>query len=112
MQPVMMLIFNLTAVAIVWFGASQIANNSLQIGNLLAFMQYAMQAIFAFLMISIVFVMAPRAFISANRVVEVLETKTSIRDPEHPVPLPEDGRGSLVFEDVSFTFPGAEAPAL
>lgn len=112
MQPVMMLIFNLTAVAIVWFGASQIANNSLQIGNLLAFMQYAMQAIFAFLMISIVFVMAPRAFISANRVVEVLETKTSIRDPEHPVPLPEDGRGSLVFDDVSFTFPGAEAPAL
>jgi ATP-binding cassette subfamily B protein len=112
MQPVMVLIFNLTSVAVVWFGASQIASESLQIGNLLAFMQYAMQAIFAFLLISIVFVMAPRAFISANRVVEVLETKTTIHDPEHPISPADDGRGSLVFDDVTFTFPGAEEPAL
>ncbi len=112
MQPVMMLIFNLTSVAVVWFGASQVANNSLQIGNLLAFMQYAMQAIFAFLLISIVFIMAPRAFVSANRVVEVLETKTTIHDPEQPVSPPSDGRGSLVFDNVTFAFPEAEEPAL
>lgn len=111
LQPAMLLVFNLTSVAIVWFGAHRIDEGTLQIGDMLAFMQYAMQAIFAFLMISFVFIMVPRAAVSARRVAEVLETETSIDDPAEPVDLPEDP-GSLVFDDVSFAFPGAEDPVL
>ncbi|MEZ4564874.1 MAG: ABC transporter ATP-binding protein [Thermomicrobiales bacterium] len=112
MQPAMILILNLTSVAIVWVGASQIASGDLQIGDLLAYLQYAMQAIFAFLMISFIFVMAPRAAISADRVVEVLETVSTIHDPAQPIASAAEGRGSLVFDHVTFTYPGAEAPVL
>jgi ATP-binding cassette subfamily B multidrug efflux pump len=110
LQPAMMLILNLTSLAIVWVGASWIASGALQIGNMLAFMQYAMQAIFAFLMISILFIMVPRAAVSGDRVLEVLETPITIRDPEQPVR--DAPRGALVFDDVSFTYPGAEIPVL
>jgi ATP-binding cassette subfamily B protein len=112
MQPIMFLILNLTSVAIIWIGASRIDSGSLQIGDMLAFMQYAMQAIFAFLMISIVFIMAPRAFVSANRVVEILETDISIKDPVQPTAPPADQIGTLVFENVTFAYPGADSPAI
>ena len=110
LHPAMLLILNLTSLAIVWVGASWIARGALQIGDMLAFMQYAMQAIFAFLMISILFIMVPRAAVSGDRVLEVLETPITIRDPEQP--LSGAQRGALVFDDVSFTYPGAEIPVL
>ena len=112
MQPSMLLILNVTSVAIVWVGASKIDTGALQIGDMLAFIQFAMQSIFAFLMISIVFIMAPRAAVSANRVVEVLETTVTITDPERPVASTKGGHGSLVFDDVTFAYPGAEVPVL
>ena len=111
MQPAMMLILNLTSVAIVWIGARQIDGGSLQIGDMLAFMQYAMQAIFAFLMISIIFIMVPRASVSAQRVAEVLDTEGTIKDPTRPVKAAK-GRGLVEFKDVSFQYAGAEEPVL
>jgi ATP-binding cassette subfamily B protein len=111
MQPVLLLIFNLTSVAVVWVGAQRISAGALQIGDMLAFLQYAMQAIFAFLLISMIFVMAPRAAVSARRVVEVLDTEASIRDPEQPRAVPDRG-GMVEFRDVTFIYPGAEEPAL
>ncbi len=112
MQPAMFLILNLTSVAIIWIGASKIDSGDLQIGNLIAFMQYAMQVIFAFLLISFVFIMVPRASVSANRVIEVVDTKISIRDPESPVQIAADAPRLLRFEDVTFSYPDAELPVL
>lgn len=111
MQPVLLLILNLTSVLVVWVGAHRIDDGTLQIGDMLAFMQYAMQAIFAFLLISFIFVMVPRAAVSARRVVEVLNTEPSIRNPEHPQEVPDRG-GMVEFRDVTFAYPGAEEPAL
>jgi ATP-binding cassette, subfamily B, multidrug efflux pump len=112
LQPSMMLILNLTSVAIVWFGAHLVDDGSLLVGNMMAFMQYAMQAIFAFLMISIVFIFVPRAAVSANRVAEVLQTEIAISDPLVPAEVDESAPKSLVFDDVTFAFPGAEEPVL
>ncbi len=112
LQPMMLLILNLTLVAIVWVGASKVDSGNLAIGEMLAYMQYSMQAIFAFLMISIIFIMVPRASVSANRVAEVLNTPISITDPESPAEQVADGRGELVFDHVSFSYPGAEIPVL
>lgn len=111
MQPMMLLVLNLTSVAIVWVGAHEIDAGTLQIGDMLAFMQYATQAIFAFLMISMIFMMVPRAAASARRVGEVLDTQPSIRDPEHPREVPDRG-GTVEFRDVTFAYPGAEEPVL
>lgn len=111
MQPVMLLILNITSIAVVWVGAHRIDDGSLLIGDMLAFLQYAMQAIFAFLMISMIFIMVPRAAVSARRVVEVLNTEPSIRDPDAPQAVPDHG-GMVEFRDVTFTYPGAEAPVL
>lgn len=111
LQPVLLLILNLTSVAVVWVGARRIDAGTLQIGDMLAFLQYAMQAIFAFLLISFIFVMVPRAAVSARRVIEVLDTEPSIREPERPVAVPHRG-GMVEFQDVTFIYPGAEEPAL
>lgn len=111
MQPFMMLIFNLTAITIVWVGAHAIDAGSLQIGDMLAFMQYASQAIFAFLMISMIFIMVPRAAVSIRRVAEVLDTESTIDDPEHPEAAPLHG-GTVEFRDVTFAYPGSEEPVL
>jgi ATP-binding cassette subfamily B multidrug efflux pump len=111
MQPAMMLILNLTSIAVVWVGAQQINTGSLQIGDMLAFMQYAMQAIFAFLMISIIFIMVPRASVSAERVAEVLDTEATIKDPKRPATAPL-GKGLVEFKDVTFGYAGAEEPVL
>ena len=112
MQPVMMLILNLTSVMIVWVGAHLINTGGLEIGNMVAFMQYAMQVIFAFLMTSIVFIMVPRASVSAGRVSEVIETEPTIKDPEKPVSIKDIKGGIIEFKDVTFCYPGADTPVL
>lgn len=111
LQPSMMLIMNFTMIGIVWIGAQQIDADKLQIGNMLAFMQYAMQAIFAFLMISIVFIMVPRASVSAKRIAEVLQTESTIKDPEQPLTNSQHN-GQVEFKNVGFNYNGAEEPVL
>jgi ATP-binding cassette subfamily B protein len=111
MQPAMLLILNFTSIGIIWVGAHKVDAGSLQIGDMIAFMQYASQAIFAFIMISFIFVMVPRAAVSAKRVAEVLATEPTIHEPEQPVQV-ERGGGAVEFRDVTFAYPGAEAPVL
>lgn len=112
MQPAMMLIMNLTTVAIVWFGGIRVAQSSMQIGDMMAFIQYAMQIMFSFVMVAVMFVMVPRAQASAERINEVLLMEPEILDPEEEKPLPGGTRGSIRFENVSFRYPGAEEPAI
>ena len=112
LQPLMMLLMNTSLIAIVWFGAHAVSDNSIEIGNVLAFMQYATQVIMSFLMISIVFIMIPRASVSARRVGDVIETIPSIRDPEHPVAPAKNGNGKVEFHDVTFSYPDADSPVL
>jgi ATP-binding cassette subfamily B protein len=112
MQPMMMLIFNLTAVLIVWAGARLIGSGNLAVGDMIAFMQYSMQVIMAFLMISIIFIMIPRASVSANRVMEVIETEPIIKDPKTPADLTDKHQGVVEFKDVTFNYPGADKPVL
>ena len=112
MQPVMMLILNLTSVLIVWVGAHLINAGGLDIGNMIAFMQYAMQVIMAFLMISIIFIMVPRASVSALRVNEVIETEPIIKDPGEPVVAKNFHGGVIEFKNVTFRYPGADTPVL
>lgn len=112
MEPVMMLVMNLASVAVVWYGALAISDGRLAIGNMMAFLQYALQVIMSFLMISMVFIMAPRAAVSVRRVAEVLDTKPSITDPAEPQPLAPGGMGRIEFRDVTFAYPGANEPVL
>ncbi len=111
LQPVMMLIMDFMMIAIVWFGARQIALGSFQIGSLLAFLQYSMQAVFAFLMISIIFIAIPRASVSDDIIIEILETDVQIKDPIKPVKVPKRG-GKVEFKNVTFAYPGALEPVL
>lgn len=111
LMPLLMLVMNLTTVAILWFGASLINSGSMQVGSLIAFTQYAMQIMFAFLMVSMMFVMIPRAAASADRINDVLATVPHIKDPEHPK-RPGESRGFIEFKNVSFSYPGAEQPAI
>lgn len=112
MMPAMMLIMNLTGVLIVYNGGQGVAAGVIQVGDMMAFIQYTMQIIMAFLMISMVSVMLPRAQVSAQRIREVLETEPAIHDPRDPQPLREAKRGVVEFEDVSFRYPGAEEDVL
>lgn len=112
LQPFMMLVMNISLVAIVWFGAHLISDGLMEIGNMTAFMQYASQVLMSFLMISVMFIMIPRASVSARRINEVLVTDLSINDPEHPVELPKNGYGRVEFCDVTFAYPDADAPIL
>lgn len=111
-EPVMTLVMSVSTVAVVWFGAVAISNGDLEIGNMLAFMQYAMQVIISFLMISIVFIMAPRAAVSVKRVSEVLNIQPSIGDPKQAKPLSQNGAGRIEFKDVTFSYPDADLPVL
>jgi ATP-binding cassette subfamily B multidrug efflux pump len=109
--PVMTLVLNLSTVAILWFGALRIDAGQMQFGALFAFLQYSLQILFAFLMLSFLFIMLPRAAASATRINAVLRMKPEIRDAKQPQPAP--ARSGLVeFEDVTFSYPGAEEPAL
>jgi len=110
--PAMMLIMNLVSVLTIWIGAHQIAESTLQIGDMMAFMQYAMLIIMAFLMLSMMFIMVPRASVSAQRIAEVLSTPLSIKDPENPRKLPRQKGRVLEFKDVSFRYDGAEEDVL
>jgi len=111
-MPVMMLIMNGTTLLIVWVGAHEIANSSMQVGDMMAFMQYAIQIIMSFLMLSMMFIMIPRASVSAGRISEVLETKETILDPVAPVMLNSNGKGIVKYENVSFKYPGADEAML
>jgi len=111
LMPVMMLVLNVSSVAILWFGAIRINNGDMQIGALVAFLQYAMQILFALLMVSMMFIMLPRAAASATRINEVLAMKPEIKDAEQ-VKLANEQSGYVEFENVTFSYPGAEEPAL
>jgi len=111
MIPLLMAIFNLTSVAILWFGAIRVNSLEMPIGNLIAFLQYTMQILFAVMMAVFMFIMVPRAVVSSGRIQEVLRTAPSIGDPETPVAAPP-GTGTLAFTDVEFRYPGAQDPVL
>ena len=112
LDPIMTLVMNFSSVAIVWFGAHLISSGNLQIGNMMAFLEYAMQVIISFLLLSMVFIMVPRAAVSVKRVGEVLDTLPSIVDPQSPQQLPNDATGKIEFKDVTFTYPDADLPVL
>lgn len=112
LMPVMMLIMNGVTLIIIWVGAHQIAESAMQVGDMMAFMQYAIQIIFSFLMISMIFVFIPRAAVAAERIAEVLETPESIVDPENPKRFNRDKKGLVEFKNVCFRYGGAEEDAL
>ena len=112
MMPFMMFIMNGLTVLILWIGAKQIAASSMQVGDMMAFMQYAMQIVMAFLMLAMMFIMLPRAAVSADRVADVLETEPSINDPENPEIFDEAFDGTIEFKNVSFRYPEAEEDVL
>jgi len=112
LQPAMMLILNLTTIAIVWIGSHLIETGNLQIGDMMAFMQYALQVIIAFLMVSMLFILIPRASVSAKRILEILETKPVIIDPKKPKKPKKDIRGVVEFKNVTFAYPDADVPVL
>ncbi len=111
LMPIMMLCLNVSSVAILWFGANRINNNQMQLGALIAFLQYAMQILFALLMVSMLFIMLTRAAASADRINEVLDILPEINDPDQ-AKLADKQRGYVEFQDVTFSYPGAEEPAL
>lgn len=110
LMPVMMLVMNLTVVGVIWFGGIRIDNGAMQIGDLMAFIQYVMQIMFALVMASVMFIMVPRASVSANRINEVLEMNPSLIDDGTKTADVE--KGTLEFDHVTFFYPGAEEPAL
>lgn len=112
MMPLMMLVMNGITVLIVWSGAAGIDKGQMQVGDMMAFIQYTMQIIMSFLMICMISIMLPRAAVAAERVDEILTSETVIDDPEEPKYLPENSKGEVVFEHVSFRYPGAEHDVL
>ena len=112
MMPVMMLVMNGVSVLIVWTGAHGISDGQMQVGDMMAFIQYTMQIIMGFLMLCMISIMLPRAAVAADRVEEVLKSETIICDPEQPEVLPEQGEGVLSFDHVSFKYPGADEDVL
>ncbi len=110
--PVIMLIMNGASLLVVWVGADYVASSSIQVGDIIAFMQYTMQVIMSFLMIVMVFMFIPRAQVSAERIMEVLNTEISIVDPENPVHISPSNKGNLEFKNVSFKYHGAEGYAI
>ena len=111
LMPIMMLCLNFSSVAILWFGAIRINNGQMQVGALIAFLQYAMLILFALLMISMMFIMLPRAAASADRINEVLAIEPEIKDTDH-VKRADKQKGYVEFQNVTFSYPGAEEPAI
>ena len=112
MMPVMMLVMNGVSVLIVWTGAHGISDGQMQVGDMMAFIQYTMQIIMGFLMLCMISIMFPRAAVAADRVEEVLKSETMIHDPKQEKHFPEDGKGVLTFDHVSFRYPGADEDVL
>lgn len=110
-MPIMMLIMNLVTLLIMWVSGHAIAESTMQVGDMMAYIQYTMQIIMSFLMIAMIFIMVPRAMVSADRVQEVLTTELSIKEPENPVTLGNES-GELRFDDVSFRYGNAEEDTL
>lgn len=107
MMPVMMFVMNGVSLLIIWVGAHQVAESNMQVGDMMAFLQYAMQILFAFLMVSIMFIILPRASVSADRIADVIESKTTITDPEKPMQFGEPFKGTIEFRNVCFRYPNA-----
>ena len=112
MMPVMMLVMNGVSVLIVWTGAHGISDGQMQVGDMMAFIQYTMQIIMGFLMLCMISIMLPRAAVAADRVEEVLKSETMIHDPKQEKHFPEDGKGVLTFNHVSYRYPGADEDVL
>jgi ATP-binding cassette subfamily B multidrug efflux pump len=112
LMPVMMLVMNGLSLLIIWVGAHQVAQANMQVGDMMAFLQYSMQIVFAFLMLSMMFIMLPRASVSAGRIADVLETEPVINDSEEPKQFGEPFDGTVEFRDVDFRYPGAEEDVL
>jgi ATP-binding cassette subfamily B multidrug efflux pump len=107
MMPVMMLLMNGLSVLIIWVGSHQVAEANMQVGDMIAFLQYAMQIVFSFLMLSMMFIFLPRASVSGGRIADILETESVITDPPQPEQLREPFTGRIEFRNVSFRYPGA-----
>jgi ATP-binding cassette subfamily B protein len=107
MMPLMMLIMNGVSLLIIWVGAHQVAQSAMQVGDMMAFMQYAMQIVFAFLMLSMMFIILPRASVSAGRIADVLETEPVIKAPQDPKQFNEPFIGTIEFRNVCFRYPSA-----
>lgn len=112
MMPLMMLIMNVMLLGVIWFGANEVAASNMQVGDMMAFMQYAMQIVMAFLMLSMMFIMIPRASVSADRIHEVLSTEPHIHDPKEAKKFAEPFKGEIEFRNVSFRYPGGDIDAL
>jgi ATP-binding cassette subfamily B multidrug efflux pump len=112
LQPTMMLIMSFTSLAVIWVGAHFVEMGSLQLGSMLAFMQYAIQAVMAFMMVSFIFILVPRASVSAGRISDVLNSEPTINDPDQPLALPKNGKGEVEFRDVSFGYDDSQEPVL
>jgi ATP-binding cassette subfamily B multidrug efflux pump len=112
MMPLMMLIMNGLSISIIWIGSHQVAQANMQVGDMLAFMQYTMQVVFAFLMLSMMFIFLPRAYVAGNRIADVLETDPVIKDPKEPQRFMEPFKGLVEFRNVSFHYPDAEEDVL
>ena len=112
MMPFMMFLMNAMTLLIVWIGGHQIAASTMQVGDMMAFMQYAMQIIFAFLMIAMMFIFLPRALVSASRIGEVLDTPLTVQDPDDAKTFGQDVKGEIKFNDVSFRYANAESDVL
>ena len=112
LMPLIMLVMNCTSILIVWVGAHRIGEGVMQVGDMMAFMQYSMQIIMAFMMITMLSIMIPRASVAAGRIDEVLKSETAIKDPQQPQAFDETKKGVIEFKDVSFRYPGAEEPVL
>jgi len=112
MMPLMMLLMNGLSVLIIWVGAHQVANSALQVGDMMAFLQYAMQVVFSFLMMSMMFIFLPRASVSGARIADVLDVKPTILDPEEPRAFDPAKKGMVEFRNVSFRYPDAEENVL
>lgn len=111
MMPVMMIVMNMTSIAIIWFGGRRIDGGEMMVGDLMAFLQYVMQIMFSLIMVSMMFVLIPRGSVSAVRINEVLDMRSEIVDPTESQPAGSK-KGFVEFQDVTFSFPGAEQPAI
>jgi ATP-binding cassette, subfamily B, multidrug efflux pump len=110
--PTVMLVLNVSSVAVIWFGAYRIEDGSMQVGTMIAFLSYLMQILMSVMMATFMAIMIPRAAVSADRIGQVLGTESSVRPPAQPVSLSGAARGELQMLDVGFAYPGAEAPVL
>lgn len=112
MMPALMFVMNSIMIVIVWVGGHHVNDGIMQVGDMMAFIQYTMQIVMSFLMISMISIMLPRAAVSAHRINEVLETKESIQDPVHPKEFKQEKKGWVEFKDVSFRYPDADTEIL